>query len=225
MLSMFDWKNRTCMQRFALIVAIAAMIIVLLCLISNIVTTVRAADETWFTRCTKCKRFGGDKECGDKCCSNCTWKDGFFFYTLRAFSMLFCLLAMAAEVPMLTFFRKLFHIFQFAWGRGLLQIFVGFLTLTGNLAPDNEDTANIVAGIGWIAIGLGIVHLFLSCLCFNEYSEMSEEMKEEQRRHRTEKEIAKLQKEQQQHNSPHGQTSVSQASPTGQQQGKSSYAI
>mmetsp|Transcript_7604 Transcript_7604/g.23721 ORF Transcript_7604/g.23721 Transcript_7604/m.23721 type:complete len:225 (-) Transcript_7604:26-700(-) len=171
----FGWSQRTGMQKFALIVAIIAVIVMAVCLVANIVTTAQAAEETWFVRCDDCERNGGDEECGDKCCSKCTRKDAWLFYTMRAYSMLFCILAIVAEVYTLKFFRRLFAIFKYAWGRGLLQIFVGFLTLTGNLAPDDPDAATIIAGVGWVGIVLGIVHLFLSCCCFKEYKDVAEE--------------------------------------------------
>ena len=169
----FGWSQRTCMQKFALVVAIVAFVVMLICLISNIVTLAQAVNQTWYTRCSDC----GEKECV-KCCQTCTRKDALMFYFMRGFSMLFCALGMMAEVYVFKFFRKLFMIFKYAWGRGLLQIFVGFLTLTGNLfAPGDEDAAAIAAGFGWVAIACGVVHLFLSCLCFKEYSEVGDDMR------------------------------------------------
>jgi hypothetical protein len=163
------------MQKFALIVAIIAVIIMAVCLIANIVTTAQASEETWFVRCSDCERHGGEEECGESCCTHCTRKDAFIFYTMRAYSMLFCIMAIVAEIYVLKFFRRLFVIFKYACGRGLLQIFVGFLTLTGNLAPDDPDAAEIIAGVGWLGIVCGIVHLFLSCCCFHEYKDVQEE--------------------------------------------------
>jgi hypothetical protein len=173
---MFDWERRSTLQKFALVMTIFTLCVIVVCLISNIVCTQKAADESWFVRCNDCKRDSksSSSKC-TKCCSKCSRKDGIIFYAMRGFSMLFCLLAIVAEFPQLTYFRMLMAVFKYYWGRGLLQIFLGFLTLTGNLAPDDSDAASAVAALGWIAIGCGVLHLFLSCLCFKEYSEVSKD--------------------------------------------------
>jgi hypothetical protein len=172
---MLDWENRSCLQKMALIISVITIIIILICLISNIVITERAASETWFVKCSDCKGRGGDTECGERCCTKCSRTQEFLFYTLRAFSMLFCLLGIAAEFPQLKFFRKLMAVFNYFWGRGIVQILIGFLTLTGNLSPDDEDAANVVAALGWIAVGCGFAHFLFSCLCFKEYNQVADE--------------------------------------------------
>lgn len=174
-----DWGNRSTSQKAAFIISVVVVLLAVVCLIANIVTCVKASNETWFTRCRDCKRGGGEKTCGKHCCADCTVYDAAIFYTLRIFSMLFCILAACAEAPALEMLRKLFTVFDFFWGRGVLQIFVGFLTLTGNLAPKNPDDAWIVSALGWLLIICGAVHLCLACCCFQEYSQMKELKNEE----------------------------------------------
>jgi hypothetical protein len=179
---MFDWDKRSTMQKWALVISIISIVVTIICIISASVCTQKAVDETWFVKCTDCKSRGGSKECKKTCCLNCATKDAIIFYALRGFCMLFALLSIAAEFPAFSYFRSLFGIFKYYWGRGLLQMFVGFLTLTGNAAPDDPDAAVMVAALGWIAIGYGCVQIFFSCLCFKEYSEVSKDMADAQAR-------------------------------------------
>jgi hypothetical protein len=175
--AMLDWGNRSCLQRFALVFTGFTLAIILICLTANIVLTIEATRETWFVRCRSCTRNGGDTVCGEECCNGCGWSIKFLFYLLRAITMLFCALAVVAEFPQLACFRRSLMVFKYYCGRGAMHVFVGVLTLTGNLAADNADAGWAFSAVGWLAVALGVMNMMLSCLCFQEYSEVQQQHK------------------------------------------------
>lgn len=168
------WHDRTFMQKVLLIISICAVIAALACFAANLTTTIKASTETWFVPCSKCKGRGGDKECGNSCCQDgtpqCSTKQAAFFYILRIYSMLFAVMCVMGEVTALSWYFEYLKVFRFYWGRGLLHIFVGFMTINGNVAPDDKDAATFAEILGWIIISMGGVHIILSALCFKEYS-------------------------------------------------------
>lgn len=178
-----DWHKRTCLQKLALIVSFFTCCVGLVCLIGNIFVAVRAKQETWFTNCNDCKYKGGSgtEDC-DKCCAYCTWKDPFFFYVMRTYSMLFCLLVILAEFPIIKPLRSMMKVLKYYWGRGILQLFVGFLTLIGGIAPDDPDAAAFIDAVGWIMIGLAALTFLMTLLCIKDYSDLTPEEREAQGR-------------------------------------------
>ena len=160
------WGDRSCIQQFVLIVSIIAVLCTLASLAANIATMVKASKEGWYSRCTKEKPRSADW----KCCQDCNTKDAVFFYILRVYTSLFCIMAILAEIPGLDWYRDFFRVFSYFWGRGFLQVFVGFLTVTGNVAPDDPTAGDFAAIIGYILIAVGFLHFILACLCFKEYS-------------------------------------------------------
>jgi len=53
----------------------------------------------------------------------------------------------------------------------MLQVFIGFFTIQGVVAPDDPSTENLVDTCGYILLGVGVIHIVLSCLCFSEYND------------------------------------------------------
>lgn len=158
-----------CAQRTSKVVQILAIIGILVCFVFNVVAIYKAADETWFVYCQDCKRYGGHKECGDSCCTNCTWKDGVFFYILRGYTLLFCLFALAAEFR-LELFDEYVKMCSFYTPRGFWQMFLGLMTVQANTVPRDRTAEMWADAFGYFLFVIGIIHLVLGCMCFKEYS-------------------------------------------------------
>ena len=165
--------GRSGIQTCALVLAIITSLCILVCMGVNIATGVKAATDHWFVQCRNCDRYEGNDvaKCQANCCDSCGKKEEAFFYIYRIYSVLFSMLAILAEFPKFKFFRKSFRIFKFYWGRGFLQVFIGFITVTGNVSPKNPDAALWAEIIGYCLMVLGLLHCFMSCLCFKDKSD------------------------------------------------------
>jgi uncharacterized membrane protein YgcG len=171
------------MQSIALFFAIVAGILISACMVANIATAVIAATDKWFVRCENCHEYSNTTEqqkCTENCCTECDKKDQAFFYIFRIYSVLFCLLAIVAEFPFKAF-RAAFRVLSWYWGRGLLQIWIGFLTVTGNVSPKDADAAWWCSVAGYALMIMGGIHLVLTCICFKDKSSSRDDEEFERR--------------------------------------------
>jgi hypothetical protein len=163
-----SWGKMSCMQKTARVFMVIAILAIIACLVFNCVSIYRAATETWFTRCSDCAN--GNAKCGKRCCQDCTLKDEVFFYILRGYTLAFCLVAIVAEFKTGPFEEYLL-LCHFFFPRGFWQIFLGLMTVDGNVIPGDANAAQWADIIGYFLVGVGIVHLFFGCICFGEYSQ------------------------------------------------------
>lgn len=165
------WNDKTVIQKVADVVKYVALASILACTIFNCVAIYKATDETWFVRCEDCKGGGGDVKC-ERCCKDCTWKDEAFFYIFRGYTLIFCIVAFAAEFKS-ELFEEYIKVCHFFVPRGFWQIFIGLSTVQANVLQVDDDGEKWADVIGWILVGIGILHMILGCLCFKEYSKDS----------------------------------------------------
>lgn len=149
------WDDRNCFQKFLLLLKIFALLCIVAAFVMNLTTAIKAAQEKWF-EAPQCK--------------NCGAKEAAFFYIMRIYSMVFCIIIGLAEYRGFEWFHDGIKVLRYYWGRGFLQVFVGFLTVTGDVAPDSSTTTLVASIIGYVLMGCGGLHFLLSLLCFKEYS-------------------------------------------------------
>ena len=168
------------MQKFLLIVSIIVVIVVTGVFCVNLATAIIAGTKHWFTRKDDCAEIQDPADraiCNENGCTDCDIKDEAFFYIFRIYSMFFCVMAAVAEFPRFKFFQESFKIFRYFWGRGFLHIFLGFLTISGasqNNHANEKDTQLVAQIFGYIMMGLGVMHMVFSCLCFKVYGRDAE---------------------------------------------------
>lgn len=166
-----------CLQKTARIVSIIAVCALLSCMVITAIAIYRSDNETWFTPCGECKQTGGKGPKCDRCCQDCSWKDAAFYYTFRAFTLAWCIIAIGAEVKA-DMYTEYLQLCNFYFPRGLWQIFIGLSTVDANVMPQSvpegkRDTSTETWAdvFGWVLCGVGVAHLLMGCCCFKEYSD------------------------------------------------------
>ena len=149
MVCALDWQNRTDLQKLSFIASVIVVLSAICCLASNIATAVEADKGNWFAH-------SGQKKV--------------VFFVGRSYAILFCAVVILAEFHNLDVLNTYFKAFRFFFVRGALQIFVGFMTLQGDSSPGDSSAGAATAAVGWVLIGVGILHLLLSFACFKEYN-------------------------------------------------------
>ena len=150
-----DWANRTDLQKIAFIVSVVVVLGAALCIASNIAVAVEGDKNNWFRD---------------------QLRQRILFFVNRVFAILFSLLVMVAEFHSLLFVSTYCLAFRYFFVRGGLQCFVGIMTVSGDFAPPGDGTAAAaLAAIGWVLVGVGLLHFVLSVCCFKEYSAALEE--------------------------------------------------
>eukprot|EP00756_Hemistasia_phaeocysticola_P057254 Hpha_TRINITY_DN3387_c0_g2::TRINITY_DN3387_c0_g2_i1::g.172230::m.172230 len=174
------------MHVFLMGVRAVAVIALLLCLIAHGYTIYKSSTDDWFTDCSECKNKAGacpgsrGKPTGEEtcveCCCDCSMRETATFYMRRSYSMCFAALALAAEAELDCLSYRtdpakppLFLILKYYWARGVLMIFVGFLTVESGEAPGGSEVdgkgITFVKGAGWTLLAVGIVNIILSLAC------------------------------------------------------------
>ena len=175
------WNEMSCLERCAKILMVLTFVLLVLALALNIYMIVVATKDTWFVRCHRCTTAAppGDKNCGAKCCNDCTKEDEVFFYVMRSYNMIFAIVGCVAEFRLEIFFRYM-KACGFYFSRGFFQIFIGFLTVSSGLSGDpmQEVFAQII-GFGIVIVGS--VNFCLGLCCYSEYDEQSREKEAEAR--------------------------------------------
>ena len=172
------WGQMSCMQQTARVIMVIAVIAVIACIVYNCVAIWRSVDETWFVPCEDCKKNGGSRDC-NRCCTDCTWKDEVFYYIVRAYTLIFCIFAILAELK-LEFFDQFLKMCNFFFPRGMWQIFIGLMTVEANIVPRNDRATMWSDIIGYCLVIVGVLHLFLGCCCWQEYSKEKREKEEKE---------------------------------------------
>jgi hypothetical protein len=145
-----DWANRTDLQKIAFVISAIVVIIALCAAIANIAIADEARKNNWFANDIKVRAM---------------------FYIMRVYAILFSLLVMISEFHMLELLRRNAKMLSFFWVRGMLQVFVGLLTVSGDFSPPGGTTAGqALSVIGWILVAVGAAHFVLAVSCFKEYS-------------------------------------------------------
>eukprot|EP01062_Namystynia_karyoxenos_P080718 TRINITY_DN8733_c0_g1_i1.p1 TRINITY_DN8733_c0_g1~~TRINITY_DN8733_c0_g1_i1.p1 ORF type:complete len:228 (+),score=98.34 TRINITY_DN8733_c0_g1_i1:77-685(+) len=169
-----------CVHQFLIGLRVVAAAALLLCLAAHCVTIYKSQKDTWFVKCADCKNnrvsCPGDNE-GDadtdcvKCCCDCTLKQQAFFYILRAYSLCFIFLSMLAEAELSWFSQRTatgrpppLLALKYYWARGMLMIFIGFLTVESSVSPDDPTANGFADGAGWTLLGIGGLYVILSCI-------------------------------------------------------------
>eukprot|EP01062_Namystynia_karyoxenos_P070196 TRINITY_DN65587_c0_g1_i1.p1 TRINITY_DN65587_c0_g1~~TRINITY_DN65587_c0_g1_i1.p1 ORF type:complete len:342 (+),score=108.60 TRINITY_DN65587_c0_g1_i1:87-1112(+) len=165
-------QGESCLPGVLIALKLLAVIGVIMCAAANIMAMDDAVQNTWFVPCEDCRQYGGDRDCKKCCANNCTIKKEAFFYILRLYSLAFCILSCFSMLPSkmgcLTFrwTWMYFRILKSFLGRGLLHIFIGFMTVESNPLSDDSSSEKYTEVVGYIVMALGGVHLVLACLCF-----------------------------------------------------------
>lgn len=146
------WSQRSDLQKLAFFASILVVIASLTCFVATIVIMKDAAEGGWFSNDTRQR---------------------IFFYLMRVFALIFCLLVILAEfVNNIDFIHKWAKGLKFFGVRGVLQVYVGLMTASGDLSPPgSSSSASVVSSIGWFLVGTGSLYLLMSCCCFHEYAE------------------------------------------------------
>lgn len=130
--------------KFFSVLKVVTVACIVLAAIMQIAVTVQSIESKWFANDVK---------------------GGTYFYILRVYTTFFCVLAVLAEFPSVEFFHDSFKIFRYAFGRGFLYVFVGFLTVTGNMSKGSETIGTFSAVVGYILCCIGLVNCVTGCLC------------------------------------------------------------
>eukprot|EP01065_Artemidia_motanka_P030043 TRINITY_DN3606_c0_g1_i1.p2 TRINITY_DN3606_c0_g1~~TRINITY_DN3606_c0_g1_i1.p2 ORF type:complete len:225 (+),score=50.52 TRINITY_DN3606_c0_g1_i1:55-675(+) len=170
-----------CVHKLLVGFRVLAVLALLLCLVAHVVTLYKSKKDTWYVDCSECKnpppcpgdsaQSGGDRDCV-KCCCGCTLKQEIFFYILRFYSLCFIVLALLAEAELDWFSQRraagqqppFFLVLKYYWARGMLMVFVGFLTLESSVAPDDPTANDFAYGAGWTLLAIGGVYVLLSLI-------------------------------------------------------------
>jgi len=191
---MGGWKSMSCKERFAKVVMVLTIALLIVVIIMNAVIIYFSVADTWFTPCDECKPGsapgappavtstpppGGN---GDRnntlddaegvdctlCCTGCGLKDEIFFYIMRTYNILFVALGIVAEWRPERFVEYA-KICNFYFPRGFLYIFIGLLTVTGSLADPQGDVYADV--IGYVVVAFGVLHLCMGLCCMGDVDE------------------------------------------------------
>jgi hypothetical protein len=189
-----SWKDMSCKERFAKIVMVLTIALLVVVLVMNAIIIYFSVSDTWFTRCDQCRpgsapgappstaeppavRANGTTaappvESGEDCtlcCSDCGLKDEIFFYIMRTYNILFVLLGIASEWRPDRFVEYA-KVCSFYFPRGFLYVFLGLLTVTGSLAdPEGDVYADVV---GYVVVACGVLHLFMGLCCMGDAEEL-----------------------------------------------------
>jgi hypothetical protein len=157
-----SWEDRTCFQKFLLLVAIVTVLLLLTVFAANIVAAVHRTT-------SDCDGLSGPQKetCQKYGCGDCNVWDATLYYIIRVYCLVFSILGVVAEFPKFKFFREAFKIFRYFWGRGFLHVFLGILTLQSH--NNNSQGENLwIDIISCVLIGCGFFHFILSCACFKQ---------------------------------------------------------
>lgn len=175
------WSDMGCTERFAKVMMVLCVMAMFIAFVLNCYIIYLSVHDTWFTRCEDCKdqpvaagndtagSSKGTKDC-TRCCEDCTIKDEIFFYIMRAYNMMFLILAMLCEFKIKKFMDYA-KICSYYFPRGFLHIFIGIMTITASLADPEQGVFMDI--IGYAIIAIGLIYFLLGCCCLNEYSETS----------------------------------------------------
>eukprot|EP01012_Entosiphon_sulcatum_P021153 TRINITY_DN25944_c0_g1_i1.p2 TRINITY_DN25944_c0_g1~~TRINITY_DN25944_c0_g1_i1.p2 ORF type:complete len:166 (+),score=47.73 TRINITY_DN25944_c0_g1_i1:176-673(+) len=94
-----------------------------------------------------------------------------FFALVRTYTLVFCLIIIMAEFPNwgpMKYFFKYLLVFKSFLARGMLQIYVGVLTIESQITSSNKALGAVIRVSGYVLLGIGFFHCLLSVTCIKD---------------------------------------------------------